>query len=255
MSESASDSAAHTDGDAEAPIFPLENKFYSEKDKAEILALSEVQRESLLAERAQLLERRAQDLRLRRMIQARDGAEAKLNERKKRKASTAELEDVHRKSFRQKTTLGGRKVGEPSGAIVEYKRQREEKGLLDEQRKRDGEDRKARKGPGNPDDVYSDADADGESEVDWDHSRAQANEPIKREEQPAGLIDFEHVRIGRDNFAKVCFYPGFENAIRNCFTRVSIGPDKATGQNVYRMAQIKGMHTFPSVVGYQADNL
>lgn len=253
MSESASDSAPHTDGDAEAPIFPLENKFYSEKDKAEILALSEVQRESLLAERAQILERRAQDLRLRRMIQARDGAEAKLNDKKKRKASTAELDDVHRKSFRQKTTLGGRKVGEPSGAIVEYKRQREEKGLLDEQRKRDGEDRKARKGPGNPDDGYSDADADGESEVEWDNSRAQADEPMKREEQPASLIDFEHVRVGRDNFAKVCFYPGFDNAIRNCFTRVSIGPDKATGQNVYRFAQIKGTITFPYLMIYRAD--
>ena len=245
MSESASESAPHTDADTEGPLFPLENKFYSEKDKAEILALSEVQRESLLAERAQILERRAQDLRLRRMIQARDGAEAKLNEKKKRKASTAGLDDVHRKSFRQKTTLGGRKVGEPSGAIVEYKRQREEKGLLDEQRKRDGEDRKARKGPANADDGFSDADADGESEVEWDNSRAQADEPMKREEQPASLIDFEHVRVGRDNFARVCFYPGFDNAIRNCFARVSIGPDKATGQNVYRVAQIKGMISLP----------
>ena len=244
MSESDSDSAPNTDGDAEGPVFPLENKFYSEKDKAEILALSEVQRESLLAERAQILERRAQDLRLRRMIQARDGAEARLNDKKKRKAAAADLDDVHRKSSRQKTTLGGRKVGEPSGAIVEYKRQREEKGLLDEQRKRDVEDRKARKGPGTAIDGYSDADADGESEVEWGNSKAQADEPVKREEQPASLIDFEHVRVGRDNFAKVCFYPGFDDAIRNCFARVSIGPDRATGQNVYRVAQIKGMIPF-----------
>lgn len=234
MSESDSDSTPNANGDTEGPIFPLENKFYNEKDKAEILALSEVQRESLLAERAQILERRAQDLRLRRMIQARDGAEAKIN---KRKAATADLDDVHRKSSRQKTTLGGRKVG---GAIVELKRQREQKGLLDEQRIRDGEERKARKGPGHADDGYSDADADGESEVEWENNKAKVTEPVKRDDQPASLIDFEHVRVGRDNFAKVCFYPGFDNAIKNCFARVSIGPDKATGENVYRVAQIKG---------------
>jgi RNA polymerase-associated protein RTF1 len=243
MSESDSDSAPNADGDTEGPIFPLENKFYSEKDKAEIMALSEVQRESLLAERAQILERRAQDLRLRRMIQARDGAEAKLNDQNKRKAAAADLDDVHRKSSRQKTTLGGRKIGEQSGAIVELKRQREQKGLLDEQRKRDGEERKARKG--NPDDGYSDADADGESEVEWGNNRAKATEPIKQDDQPASLIDFEHVRVGRDNFAKVCFYPGFDNAIKDCFARVSIGPDRATGENVYRVAQIKGVFSLP----------
>ena len=241
MSESASESPPHTDGDIEGPIFPLENKFYSEKDKAEILALSEVQRESLLAERAQILERRAQDLRLRRMIQARDGAEAKLNEKKKRKASTAEIDDVHRKSSRQKTTLGGRKIGEPSGAIVEYKRQREEKGLLGEQRKRDGNDRDARRTSGKADNEYSDADADGESEVDWQGSKPAVDQPTVLADQTAALSDIQQIRVGREDFARVCFYPGFDEAIRDCFTRVSIGPDKATGENVYRLAQIKGM--------------
>lgn len=240
MSESESDSSPTGHTDADGPMFPLENKFYSEKDKAEILALSEIQRESILAERAQLHERKLQDLHLRRLLQAREHADAKTSERKKRKAGTADLEEGQRKSSRQKTTLGGRKVGETSEAIKAYKRQLEQKGVRDEQRKRAAEERNDRKRRGSVEDDYSDADADGESEVEWDEPKPKAVQQTIRDDQPAELIDFERVRVGRDNFAKVCFYPGFDDAIKNCYVRISIGPDKATGQDVYRLAQIKG---------------
>ena len=237
MSESDSDSApAGNAGNGDLTLFPVDNQFYSQKDKREIMAMSEVQRESILAERAGLRDRQAQDQQLRRLLQAREKADAKPD--KKRKAGTAELEDSPaRKSSRQKTTLGGRKVGETSGAIEAYKRQREEKGLRDEQRRLEGEERR-RKLRDSPLEKYSEADADGESEVEWD-GRAKSAQPT-RDEEPAQLIDFEHVRVGRDNFAKVCFYPGFDHAITNCYARVSIGPDRVTGENVYRMATIKG---------------
>lgn len=240
MSESDSDSgpAGNAGGD-DLPLFPVDNQFTSQQDKKEIMALSEVQRESILADRAALRDRQLQDQYLRRLIQNREKADAKPD--KKRKAGPAELEDSPaRKSSRQKTTLGGRKVGETSGAIEAYKRQREEKGLRDEQRRLEGEERR-RKLRDSPPEKYSDADADGESEVEWD-DRAKSAQP-NRDEEPAQLIDFEHVRIGRDNFAKICFYPGFDHAITNCYARVNIGPDRATGENVYRMAKIKGMNT------------
>lgn len=228
-------------GDADGPIFPVDNLFHSEAEKREIMAMSEVKRESILADRAQIRERQLQDLHLRRLLQARGKAEAKPE--KKRKAGTAELEDSPaRKSSRQKTTLGGRKVGETSGAIEAYKRQREEKGLRDEQRRLEGEERR-RKLRDSPHEKYSDADAEGESEVEYDN-HAKAVQP-NRDEEPAQLVDFEHVRVGRDNFAKVCFYPGFDQAITNCYARVSIGPDRATGENVYRMAKIKGTTPLP----------
>ena len=233
MSESDSDSAPAGNSGL---LFPVENQFYSQQDKKEIMAMSEVQRESILAERAALQDRQTQDLQLRKLLQAREKADAKPD--KKRKAGLIELEDSPaRKSSRQKTTLGGRKVGETSGAIEAYKRQREEKGLRDEQRRIEGEERR-RKLRDSPPDKYSDADADGESEVEWD-DRAKSAQP-NRDEEPAQLIDFEHVRVGRDNFAKVCFYPGFDQAITNCYARVSLGTDRATGENVYRMVKVKG---------------
>lgn len=203
------------------------------------MALSEVQRESILAERAQQRERELQNEHLRRLVASKK-KEAEAAESRKRKADTADLEDRQRKSSRQKTALGGRKAGETSGAIEAYKRQREEKGLRDEQRKRDGQERRDRKARGSVEDVYSDADAEGESEPEWSDPRPHIDEARRRDDLPAEQVDFERVRIGRDNFAKVCFYPGFDDAITNCYVRVNIGPNSSTGETIYRMAKITG---------------
>ena len=240
VSESEGDHSAAGHGDHDGPLYPLDNKFQNEKDKAEILALPEVQREEILAERAAEIERKQQDMTLRRLLQnyqSRDGDK----DQKKRKAGAAELEETQRKSSRQKTTLGGRKVGEPSDAIEAYKKRREEKGIANEQRKRDVEDRKERKRRDSLN-HSSDIDADGESEFEWDDGKPKASLHVSppRDELPADLTDYNRVRIGRDNFAMVCFYPGFDEKIRNCFTRINIGPDRLTGENVYRVTQIKG---------------
>ena len=244
MSESEAENSTTGEVLDEGPLYPIDNKFSSEKDKAEIMALAEVEREAILAERAQQLERQHQDGILRRLIQryqTKDGEKAKNLDSKKRKADNADVEDVQRKSSRQKTTLGGRKVGETSDAMEAYKRQREQKGIINEQRKREGEERKERKKRGSLD-RDSEADADGESEVDWNDKPKDSKpfESAPRDELPPDLHDFSRVKISRENFAKVCFYPGFDNAIKDCFARVSIGPDRVTGETLYRMCQIKG---------------
>ena len=238
MSESESETSPAGEVGDDSPMFPVDGQFYSEKDKREIMALSEVQRESILAERAQLRERKLQDQHLRRLLQARGNAEAKSE--KKRKADPAELEDSpKRKSTRQKTTLGGRKVGD-SSRIEAYSRQREENKARVEQRRLEGEERRNRKlQESSPLDRESDVDADGDSEVEWDDRATSAQ--TKRSEEPAQLVDFERVRVGRDNFAMVCFYPGFNEAITGCYVRVNIGIDKATGDSIYRVAQIRGI--------------
>lgn len=250
MSESESDASPPPAGD-DGPLFPYEKIFHSAKDKAEIMSKPEIQRESILAEREAQLERLDQDKALRRLLLARERDEAKAVDKKKRKAGAADLEENHRKSSRQKTTLGGRKVGESSDAIEAYKRQREQKGIRDEQRKRDAGSRsKDRKRPGSLDDGYSDADADGESEVEWDDGKyaARRTPSPPKDDPPADLKDLNHARLGRSRFAQVCFYPGFEDAIANCYTRLSIGPDPDhPGQNKYRLCFIKGTPLVPEI--------
>ncbi|EKG14556.1 Plus-3 [Macrophomina phaseolina MS6] len=214
MEESDSD-AAMRDVDEDSNPYPIEGKFISWEDKSRIMNLSEVERESILAERAAEIERRNQDLKLKSLMQSKKSSE------KKRTASAAELDDGGRKS------TSSRKA-----ALEAYTRDRQRK--MDQRSRRD---HGSRSRSASSERMQSDIDAEGESDVEY------ADYPSKspaKDEPPPELKDFERVRVGRSNFAKVCFYPGFEHYLIGCFARVSIGLDKSTGQGVYRMCQIKG---------------
>jgi RNA polymerase-associated protein RTF1 len=242
-SESDADPALYDD---DGDRYPLEGKFRNAADKAEIMALPEINREEILADRAQEVERDRQNRALRQLLSNRE-AETKKQD-KKRKAGVADLEENQRKTSRQRTKLGGGKVGEASTGIDSLKRARAEKN--DRQRRRDEDKERNKDRRAVRDEEYSDADADGDSEVEWDDPKAKtkkSNSPDYRDAEPAGLHDIERVRVGRSRFAMVCFYPGFDDAITGCFVRISVGIDKESSQNIYRMALIKGMYV--SLIG------
>jgi RNA polymerase-associated protein RTF1 len=239
MDESDSDSDGRANFD-DADRFPLEGKFMNAADKADIMAMPEIKREELLAERAQQVERDRQNRALRQLLNARDAG----NKSKKRKAGAADLEETNRKTSRQRTKVGGGKVGEASSGIDSLKRARAEKD--DRQRRRqEDRDRNADRRGGRD---YSDVDASGESDVEWDTSKPKraSHSPVPRDAPLAELRDVERVRVGRTQFALVCFYPGFNEAITGCFVRISVGASKETGENLYRMAIIKGRSAIPS---------
>lgn len=233
MSESDSEAESSPDVDGEGPMFPYDKLYYSAKDKQEIMAMPEIQREEILSERAQQVDRHNQDIALRRLLASREREEARQAKKNKRKASSAGIDDVQRKSSRQKTTLGGRKVGEASGAIEAYKRQREQKGKRDEQRRRDPGKEVGRA----KDESASGDDAEGDSEAEWDDRDRSPSLP--KDDPPAELRDIQRARVGRSNFAQVCFYPGFDDAISGCYVRVNVGPNRDTGSNEYRLSLIK----------------
>ena len=238
MSESASDIDTPPIEMDDAPLFPYETIYHSAKDKAEIDALPEIRREAILADRAQQIEKRDQDVALRRMV-ARKQQQEDADATKKRKANAADLEESQRKSSRQRTKLDGSKVGERNSAIENYKRQRAEKGLRDEQRRREAAERSERQG--SPRYEYSDADADGESEVEWAESKYKRRTPSPPKDEPiAELADFQRAKVGRDNFAEVCYTPGFENTIKDCYARCCLGPGPVPGVMIYRICSIKG---------------
>lgn len=226
--------------DDAGPIFPYDKLYYSSKDKEEIMAMPEIQREQILSDRAQQVDRHNQDLALRRLLASREREEARQAKKNKRKAGAADLEDGNRKSSRQKMTLGGRKVGETSAAIDAYKRQREQKGKRDELRRREPSVREKSR---SKEDKLSDDDAEGESEVEWDDRERSPTPP--KDDPPAELKDLQRARVGRSNFAQVCFYPGFDDAISGCYVRVNIGPNRDTGLNEYRICLIKSMYPKP----------
>ncbi|KAL8358450.1 hypothetical protein RB601_009715 [Gaeumannomyces tritici] len=219
--------------DDEEDKYPVEGMFLSLAEKAHIMSLREIEREEILAERAQEKEKMIQNRLLRQLVSN--------NElQKKRTASSAGLEDDRRKTSRVRTKIGGTRVGETNSALDTLKKARAEK---EERTRRREEDKERRKGrsPSFHDEFEDDGDAD--SEVDWagpSKSKARDKEP-KKEDLPAELDHIQRVRLSRNRFGQVCFHPGFEKAMVGCFVRISIGPDRETGENVYRMAVIKGI--------------
>ncbi|KAG0154227.1 hypothetical protein PDIDSM_1607 [Penicillium digitatum] len=238
MSESESEADNSDTNDEDRPIFPYDKLYYSAQDKKDIMAMPEIQREETLSERAQQVDRHNQDLALRRLLASRSREEAREAKKAKRKAGSAGLDDNQRKSSRQKTTLGGRKVGETSGAIEAYKRQREAKGKRDELRRRDPT--KSRRRSRSMGSNISDEDADAESDLELE-DRVGHSVSVPKDDPPAELREIRRAQVGRNNFAKVCFYPGFENAMIGCYARLSIGPHPDSGQNEYRLGLITGI--------------
>ncbi|KAK5709276.1 RNA polymerase-associated protein rtf1 [Elasticomyces elasticus] len=208
----------------DGPLYPLEGKYHDAIDRENLLSKSEIEREAVLAERAEETLKRQQNLSLKKQLAS---IKSKRENITKRKAAEADLEDGGRRT---------RPKAEPKKtALDDYKRARELKGT----EKGRQEANKSRKDDRSASPAGSDRDADGESEVEW--AAEPASDTRHRDEPQAEMRDYERCRIGRTAFAKVCFYPGFEDAVMGCFTRVSIGLNRETGQNQYRMAQIKGL--------------
>lgn len=241
MSESESDDDSDAGSGDEGPLFPYEKLFTSAKEKSEIMALPEIEREEILAERNSQLDRHKQDKLLRKLLATRDAGDSKTADKKKRKASAADLEDSKRKSSRQKTVLGGRKVGEASDAIEAYKRKREQKGKRDEDRRNNAS---LNKSANRRRDSYSPEESDAGSaddEYDYDsRKRAPKKSQNLEDDLPAEIRDLNRAIVGRSNFGQYCFYPTFDKAVRGCYARVCIGPSKENPrENEYRICQIK----------------
>ena len=221
------DSDEGLQGEKSGTIFPVDNQFHSEEDKAKILALPEVEREEILAERAHILDRQRQNaLLLQKYENRQDGGKTSS---RKRQAEAADLEGG-RKSTRQRKNLGGRKVGEVSSSLEAYKEQRAKRG----ERKAAPIERRSGRS-----DSLSDFDAEGESDIDLDSGKPKQDFKSQYEE-PADLVDFNRIHIGRVQFAKYCFYPTFEAAVKDCYVRVALGPEKDGDPMTYRMARIEG---------------
>lgn len=243
-SMSRSGSENEFDPQDDQPLFPYERLYYSAKDKAELDAKPELERERVLADRSQQLEQAEMDNQLKRMIAARKKKEAREEASKKRKAGDADLEENQRKSSRQRTKVGGGKAGELSSAVANYKKHREEKAAREQQRR----ERLASGRAESPVNEYSDADAEAESDDGYDDYRDRDRRAARkrtstppRDDPAADLQDVQRVRIGRDNFAQVCATPGFAATVTGCYARVCLGPGRQPGQNEYRLCSIKGL--------------
>ncbi|KAF4455661.1 hypothetical protein F53441_2061 [Fusarium austroafricanum] len=208
--------AAAADDDDEA--YPVDGRYKSQKEKAEIMALPELEREQLIAERMTDIERQRQNRLLRQMVSNMENEERK-QVKKKRSAGTAELEDGDRKASRPRTE------SKRESAMDTLRQAKAEKA-------RRREDMERRKDNYSPRRRNSRAD-----DSDDDYNRGHSPTPDAdeaRDQPPAELRDYDRVRLGRNEFAQVCFTPGFEQAITGCYIRIALGPHPETGIEQYR---------------------
>ncbi|CAK7211328.1 RNA polymerase-associated protein rtf1 [Sporothrix curviconia] len=250
MEESDSDSEANVvsskkaraavtvDDDDDENKYPVDGLFATHEEKEEIMNMREVDREQILAERAQEKDRIHQNKLLRQLV-------SNDEQRKKRSASAADLDEGQRKTSRVRTKLGGTKVGETHSAIDTLKSRRAEKRRREEDRERRKDRPSSRGGRSGHSDDDGDDDAnysadDGDSDVEWAKPSKKSRSPEPKVSQVTELRDVERVRLSRSRFGQVCFYPGFNEKITGTFVRISIGPDPDTREPVYRMALVKG---------------
>lgn len=214
MDESDSD-AGSSDADSDGGVlFPLEGKYRNTKDKAQIMALPEMQREEILAERAHQVAEKKKLQELQQLIAAKDREATK---GRKRGAAAADLDDSPRSSRVRS------KKDEALDELVRRRQSRKDTGRRT--------DRAPRRRADSIDSAASSFDADGDSD---DGARRKPAVDAVGE-----LADFQRVRVGRTNFPQICFWPTFESVIKGCFARVVYSQD-SSGQNVYRMCQITG---------------
>lgn len=175
-------------------------------DRKKLAGLTGLEREQRLAELAEQENERRKKDQLKALLSQRDSRDAN---KSKRKASSADLDDDD----------------DEFKSVNRRRAKREEAVQALRNRRNNNSQRVTKKGRSQ----RSTPDAEGESDYE------PAVDPLGE------LHEYQRVRIGRTNFSEYCFYPEFHKYLLHCFTRVCFSQDSVTGENQYRMTQIKGM--------------
>lgn len=208
--------------------YPLEGKYLDAEDRAKLDALPEIEREEILYDRAQEMQRYEE--------------RRYLAQRRKQMTRVAD-EDEAPSAKRQRGT-----TGVSSGT----------KTSLEALKKRRAQQSRKSSRHGVDDDAYSDDDEDNESSSasggsDIDSEDEEVRRSFRRRktdevewadndddiaEEVISLSDINKIRWGKSLFARFSMMPGFADAVPGCFVRVNIGANRS-GQPVYRLCQIK----------------
>lgn len=231
--------------------FPLENKYKDDDDREYVESLPEMERETLLYERSQLV-RKYQE---RKMFR-----ERKRQQLKQATNDSNEKNKPTRSSSRTSHAAGHSDIR--SSKLSQLKKQRELKQKrqysdddeeddyqLDENDDEDEDDLDDVYDKGyekDEDDDYLDDDDENYNPLaikskfnNISHKDSDEVEWADDTDRDSELNDFNKLRIGRSFVAKFCFYPDFNEIVKGCYGRVNIGVDKRSGQPMYRMVKIE----------------
>lgn len=167
------------------------------------MAMSEIEREAVLAERATEIERAQQDRHLRTLLRSQSRAAAG-NGTGNTSGGESGGGGVTRRSTRTQTMPQAKKLDSKKGKLDEMKRAREERSTRKDKPSSTGDDEERQRKRSIADD-----DDDDDDRVEYANDLYEA----KKEEREIDLQDVNKARIGRTGFTKLCDYPGFEDAV------------------------------------------
>ncbi|TDL27841.1 plus-3-domain-containing protein [Rickenella mellea] len=209
--------------------YPLEGKYTDEADRQKLLEMSEIDREDVLAQRQEELQRIQDKRNLDQMLKAQRG----------------EIDDsVSKAAKRAHAQRGATK--EKSRKLDELKARRK----LKDEKKRTKASSPKRDRSSSPMDMEmsSDDEEDGQiSKLEQEEEReARLIGKTKVDDGPTTLADLETCRLGREQLSKYCMAPWFEEYVKGAWVRYLIGQE-TNGQPVYRICEV--INVFPKGLG------
>ncbi|KAK9360669.1 hypothetical protein V1504DRAFT_469157 [Lipomyces starkeyi] len=196
--------------------YPLQGKYKSVEDMNWLESLGEFEREQILFERSQEMQR--------------------FNERKYLAQRLKESKRAGKEKTKAVTRSSKRDT--PKGALSkrsqlsELKKKREEKNFRARHRTEDHDYGGTK--------LHYDEDAGDEDEMDVEAEDdvVWADTATPRE---LTVDDVNKIRIGRTLLAKYCHYPDFDKCAVDCFVRINIGYNEYKRKEIYRVCQVKAV--------------
>ncbi|KAF8625072.1 hypothetical protein AX15_005554 [Amanita polypyramis BW_CC] len=217
--------------------YPLEGKYKDEEDRQWLMALPEIERERILADRADQKQQQEDEKILSQMVRDQRGAVA----------ANGDDERVSAAAKRQHTARGSTK--EKTKKLDELKARRKAK---DEKKKSRQLSPKRERSSSPMDMEISDEESEDGQITKYEEEEEKERRlldklnsgPRKAEEdeRPVELADLEKCRLSRDMLDKYCTAPWFEEYVQGAFVRYLIGEDNGP---VYRICEISNLAANP----------
>lgn len=216
--------------------YPLEGKYKDAEDRARLDRLPEIEREEILYDRAQEMQRfeERQYLAQRRRQMAR-AAPSEAPSAKRQRGTTGVSDSTQSSLAKLKQRREQAQTRRSKGPVSddEFSESDNDSDEADEASDfSDSDDDRGRRGRGSSRKSKSSRSRRSQ----WE-SESEDDE-VDELSSPITLKDVNNIRWGKALFAKFSQYPGFHDAVPGCFVRVSVGANRQ-GRPVYRLCQVR----------------
>ncbi|KAF8836997.1 plus-3-domain-containing protein [Paxillus ammoniavirescens] len=231
MSESEPDNEPESEDEQLNP-YPLEGKYEDEADRERLLGMSEIDRENILAERLEQMQKIQDRRKLQEMI-------------KQQKSGSNDAESVAKAAKRQHAARGATK--EKSKKLDELKARRKAK----DEKKRTRTDSPKRDRSSSPMDMETSSGEEEDGQItkyeeEEEKDRKLYSKQPNPNDEPITLEDLVTCRLTRDMLARICMYPWFEDYVKGksnptpCgWVRYLIGQEG--NEPVYRLCEVTNL--------------